>query len=444
MRSRLAPSGVERLLASAVAVLLIVGVVGAFGPAGARHRPPLVRLDLAGASPVVGSLPAQSPLPATATPGPVPLAAASAPANPAGASEAHPVQKAVRPSPAALPTPSASLPAVAPLTTLRSADALVRLPASISPTETAAVVHTRGIDAIEKVDTGTVSLAGAPAITFGVDPGTFRAFTPQKSAAEDRLWQYAAGGSLISSYEMADGRSLKLGAELPVAPSTSATPSTQGWLGAFASLGLPGVDLVVAQRFSAALGLTPNNGLIVSASRMGPTDLQSALRAALPGAQIELLHPGLSVGNVTGGIPAGPLSTMLTAALSRVGMPYVWGATGPDAFDCSGLVAWSFAQAGISMPRTAAQQYLTGLHVPFAAAVPGDLLAWTYEPADPTYIDHIAIYLGNGMMIVAPHTGLDVQVVPVPLADFAGAVRVSPMGAAVVGGPRVGAAAPPA
>ena len=57
-------------------------------------------------------------------------------------------------------------------------------------------------------------------------------------------------------------------------------------------------------------------------------------------------------------------------------------------------------------------------------AQPGDLLFWTYDPNDPTFVDHVAIYLGNGMMVVAPHTGLDVQVVPVPTADMAGVVQV--------------------
>jgi cell wall-associated NlpC family hydrolase len=115
---------------------------------------------------------------------------------------------------------------------------------------------------------------------------------------------------------------------------------------------------------------------------------------------------------------------MIAAALSRVGLPYSWGAAGPSSFDCSGLVQWSFAQAGILMPRTAAEQFLTGVHLPLADAAPGDLLFWTYDPNDPGFVDHTAIYLGDGLMVVAPHTGLDVEVVQVPTANFAGAVQV--------------------
>jgi cell wall-associated NlpC family hydrolase len=153
--------------------------------------------------------------------------------------------------------------------------------------------------------------------------------------------------------------------------------------------------------------------------------LLAELQRALPGAAVELLHP-----DQLSGIPAGPglsdtqRSTLISAALSRVGLPYVWGAAGPGSFDCSGLVQWAFARAGILMPRTADEQFLTGVHLPLSAALPGDLLSWTYDPNDPGFVDHISIYLGNGLMVVAPHTGLDVQVVPVPVDSFAGVVHV--------------------
>ena len=77
----------------------------------------------------------------------------------------------------------------------------------------------------------------------------------------------------------------------------------------------------------------------------------------------------------TGGLlsPA-QVTAFLKAALSRVGMPYVWGAAGPTAFDCSGLVQWSFAQAGVAMPRVAADQARTGPAVPVSQLQPGDLL----------------------------------------------------------------------
>ena len=103
--------------------------------------------------------------------------------------------------------------------------------------------------------------------------------------------------------------------------------------------------------------------------------------------------------------PAAALDTMLSAAMSRRGLPYVWGAAGPASFDCSGLVQWSFAQAGIVMPRVAADQALAGPAVPVSQLQPGDLLFYHTDPTEPGYISHVAIYLGNGWMIQAPEPG---------------------------------------
>ena len=261
-------------------------------------------------------------------------------------------------------------------------------------------------------------------MTFGVDPGTFREFTPASSATATRLWQYLAAGSLVSSYEMANDRGLKLGAEEPIRTGGSAT-TRRGWMGAFASLGLPGVDLVVDRTDSETLGLAPDTGVVVSAPNVAGPTLQGELGRALPGAAVELLHTNQVPEEVAGdGLSPGQRSEVTSAALSRVGTPYVWGGAAPGGFDCSGLVQWSFRQAGVLMPRTAAEQFLTGNHIPLAEATPGDLLFWTYDPNDPGFVDHTALFLGNGMMVVAPHTGLDVEVVPVPTSEFAGAVQV--------------------
>ena len=130
---------------------------------------------------------------------------------------------------------------------------------------------------------------------------------------------------------------------------------------------------------------------------------------------------------------AAALDTMLKAAMSRKGLPYVWGGAGPTSFDCSGLVQWSFAQAGIVMPRVAADQALSGPAVPVSQLTPGDLLFYHTDPTAPGYISHVAIYLGNGWMIQAPEPGMDVEVVPAAFgSEFAGAIRVSPAEAASV------------
>ena len=136
------------------------------------------------------------------------------------------------------------------------------------------------------------------------------------------------------------------------------------------------------------------------------------------------------------GLTTAQLTAALRAAESRQGLPYAWGAAGPAAFDCSGLVEWSFAQAGVALPRTAADQARTGPAVPVSQLEPGDLLFYHTDPTAPGYISHVAIYLGQGWMIQAPQPGLRVQVVPAEFgSQFAGAIRVSlRIAAAVAGG----------
>jgi peptidoglycan DL-endopeptidase CwlO len=207
---------------------------------------------------------------------------------------------------------------------------------------------------------------------------------------------------------------------------------------------------VVSDATARALGAPAGNAIVVS---VAPSDFTAALAAAgrlIPkGAGVEQLVSvidvggGTSVSNGTGAAGAGQLTesavpqtalnAMLTAAMSRRGMPYVWGAAGPTSFDCSGLVQWSFRQAGILMPRVAADQALSGPSVPVSQLQPGDLLFYHTDPTDPSYISHVAIYLGNGWMEQAPEPGLDVEVVPADFgSEFAGAVRVNPAQAAAV------------
>lgn len=99
-------------------------------------------------------------------------------------------------------------------------------------------------------------------------------------------------------------------------------------------------------------------------------------------------------------------STVEAAARRYLGIPYKWGGTGPNGFDCSGLTQQVFSDLGINLPRTAAQQQQATPLVGggLRNAQPGDLLFYGY-PAH-----HVAIYIGNGMMIAAPHAGANVRV----------------------------------
>jgi cell wall-associated NlpC family hydrolase len=108
----------------------------------------------------------------------------------------------------------------------------------------------------------------------------------------------------------------------------------------------------------------------------------------------------------------------LTAALSRRGDPYVWGAAGPGEFDCSGLVVWAFAQEGISLPHFTGDLWNSGVHISRADLEPGDLVFFFPD------ISHVGIYLGDGLMVDAPDFGEVVRVEPVYWSAFVGAVRI--------------------
>jgi cell wall-associated NlpC family hydrolase len=108
----------------------------------------------------------------------------------------------------------------------------------------------------------------------------------------------------------------------------------------------------------------------------------------------------------------------LRAALTRRGDPYVWGAAGPGAFDCSGLVLWAYAQVGISLPHFTGDQWTMGIHVARSQLQPGDLVFFYPD------IGHVGLYIGNGLMVDAPDFGEVVQVQPVMWDVYVGAVRI--------------------
>jgi cell wall-associated NlpC family hydrolase len=113
--------------------------------------------------------------------------------------------------------------------------------------------------------------------------------------------------------------------------------------------------------------------------------------------------------------PGAPTTRVVDLARAQTGMPYAWGGASPEtSFDCSGLVQWSYRQIGVSLPRTAQQQYDATARIPSDALRPGDLLffANTYksDPSEP--ITHVGIYVGDGRMINAPTDGDVVREMP--------------------------------
>ena len=297
-----------------------------------------------------------------------------------------------------------------------------------------------GVRAVEAVDAARVRVNGRFAAVLGVNPSSFRRFAAKPTAKDTAFWRSVEGGGLGLSYEM--GKQDKLPAGTPVMVAGRSVQTMR--VGKFGTVGISGVDAVITDRAARALGFPVGNALVISAPTANFAKLTREIKKALPhSTQVDQMvvrtvqggsssAPAGSVQPTTGGLAsAAVIHAMLVAAVSRLGMPYVWGANGPASFDCSGLVQWSFAQAGVVMPRVAADQARTGPSVPVSQLAAGDLLFYHTDPTAPDYISHVAIYLGGGKMIQAPQPGMDVEVVPVDLGSgFAGAVDVSPAVAA--------------
>ncbi|MFI5755359.1 NlpC/P60 family protein [Streptomyces sp. NPDC051569] len=121
----------------------------------------------------------------------------------------------------------------------------------------------------------------------------------------------------------------------------------------------------------------------------------------------------------TGGAPASSRAAAAVLAAQRaVGRPYVWGANGPSGFDCSGLTQWSYAQAGVGLPRTSQAQRDAGHRVTLSEARPGDLVAYRDDAS------HIGMYVGNGQVIHAPYPGAKVRYDPVGMMPVSSVTRV--------------------
>ncbi|MBL1095437.1 C40 family peptidase [Streptomyces coffeae] len=113
----------------------------------------------------------------------------------------------------------------------------------------------------------------------------------------------------------------------------------------------------------------------------------------------------------------GRAARAIAFAYGALGKPYVWGATGPHGYDCSGLTQAAWSAAGVSLPRTTYTQINAGHRISRSQLAPGDLVFFY------SGISHVGIYIGNGRMIHAPHPGAPVRVAPIDQMPFAGASR---------------------
>ncbi|MFD1813116.1 C40 family peptidase [Rhodococcus gannanensis] len=161
-------------------------------------------------------------------------------------------------------------------------------------------------------------------------------------------------------------------------------------------------------------------GLVVAAIAGGLLALPAVPAMAQP-----ITVPGVGTFDVPGvdsaRVPApAPVVTngqrALDAALSKLGSPYVWGATGPNSFDCSGLVQWAYRQVGVSVPRTTYDQVRSGTSVARDGLLPGDVVLFAGA-------EHVGLYAGDGMIVHAPTAGQPVKKSPVDSMPFFAARR---------------------
>ncbi|MER7484880.1 NlpC/P60 family protein [Streptomyces sp. NPDC126497] len=160
--------------------------------------------------------------------------------------------------------------------------------------------------------------------------------------------------------------------------------------------------------------------LLASLTTEQLTALAELERADVAGAQRELVASGaLGAG---GGAPSAAGERAVRYAVAQLGKPYEWGAEGPAAYDCSGLTSEAWAAAGTPIPRTSQEQWARLERVPLDRLRPGDLVVYFPEAT------HVALYLGDGMVVQAPRPGARIRVSPIAADPVLGAVRPDPDG----------------
>jgi cell wall-associated NlpC family hydrolase len=178
------------------------------------------------------------------------------------------------------------------------------------------------------------------------------------------------------------------------------------------------VQIAVVKSQYTALTPAQREALAAIPPAPAPAPAPEAVPPGDGGPEVLAAAPGGDIGPPEGAVlpePGGPGAegmVAVQAALTRIGSPYSWGASGPGAFDCSGLVMWAFQQAGVSLPHSSQALAQGGQPVSRDQMQPGDLVTY-YSDAS-----HVGIYIGDGMMVHASTYGTPVRVAPVDNAPI--------------------------
>jgi peptidoglycan DL-endopeptidase CwlO len=172
-------------------------------------------------------------------------------------------------------------------------------------------------------------------------------------------------------------------------------------------------------RDNASARLKDVEKMLASLSAAEIAEVAALERSNAAKAQEKLLASGVLDGKRT---PTQKGERALEYAVEQIGKPYVWGAEGPRSYDCSGLTSQAWAEAGREIPRTSQEQWAQLPKVSLRSLRPGDLVIYFPKAT------HVAIYLGNGMVVQAPRPGTKVKVSPIAANPLIGAVRPDPDG----------------
>jgi peptidoglycan DL-endopeptidase CwlO len=213
---------------------------------------------------------------------------------------------------------------------------------------------------------------------------------------------------------------------LPVHPASQAVNgvATDEDGGPNASVYDPADAIAGAAKYLLAAGVQNNPSAAIFAYNHLQSYVQSVLYYAgvYAGGRYTLVSANMPSGssaagcsNTAGGVgpvnaPTQAVATAIAFAEQQLGKPYQWGATGPDAFDCSGLVMMAYRAAGINIARTSQVQWTTEARIPASQVQPGDLVFFAGADGTPTSPGHVGLVIGNGQMIEAYATGVPIRV----------------------------------
>ncbi|MGQ4512324.1 NlpC/P60 family protein [Streptomyces sp. DW26H14] len=253
---------------------------------------------------------------------------------------------------------------------------------------------------------GTPELSGYLQLLLSDDPE--RAVEQQHMLARAARGTVATESLLVHSKQQADAAAAKSGAALAKQQRLAA--------------------LKKRQRDTAESKLRQVESLLAALPSSTLAQVAALDRGQTSAAQQDFVDSGALGPQGRAARPATPTAAGAAAlryAVRQIGKPYAWGAVGPAAFDCSGLTSTAWARAGVTVPRTSEEQWRALPRVPLDRLRPGDLVVYFPKAT------HVAIYLGDGKVVQAPHPGARVKVSPIAGNPLLGAVRPDPAGAAL-------------